>query len=264
MRVHRTFLTPLAALALTALTSGQSAQQTKPAASHAAAPPPTITLRLLAFSSECEKDTVYLHDPAAQPTSPDAPPAPEGTKADVKPYLNHENVGVMARGNRIVMTDQAEGASATKPANILCNINIPEHVHSAIVVVFPAAPGAKPPMQALTISDATSTFPRGSFLVLNRSPLPVKLSLESKTFGFKPGETQLIKDPPVGPNHNSAMYAYAFQANDWKRIGSGFWPHPGTKRSVQVLYFNPGSQYVELRSFNDIAVRDPAPASSVH
>src|ERR1019366_6884826 len=72
----------------------------------------TLTLRLLSFTPECEKDAVYLHDPSIPPPTPGGPPSTPGVKGQIKSYLNHEIVTVQARGQRLVITDSADPASA--------------------------------------------------------------------------------------------------------------------------------------------------------
>jgi hypothetical protein len=58
------------------------------------------------------------------------------------------------------------------------------------------------------------------------------------------------------------MTAFCHRDNEWRRIGAGLWPHPGTKRVVEVLYDDPASGQVQLRGFRDVAVRDNLPADA--
>jgi hypothetical protein len=222
----------------------------------------TLTVRMLAFSPECEKSSVYLHDPTVPAQVPGGPPPPQGVKAEIKSYLNHETVTVIARAQRLVITDSPDPASMSKPADVLCAITIPEHVHTGIVMVFSAAKGANPPMNSIMIDDSTKTFPRGSYLVINRSPLPVALQLETKTYGFKPLDFQVIKDPPVGPNHQSAMQAFSFTNGTREQIGSGSWPKPGKTRTLEIFFRNPITNIVEGRGFLDTSARDDPPPGS--
>ena len=68
----------------------------------------------------------------------------------------------------------------------------------------------------------------------------------------------------MGENHHAAMTALANTDGEWRRIGAGIWPHPGTKRSLQIFFFNPLTKSVEFRAFRDIAVRDDAPTTPPH
>jgi|GEM_PF-5647532 len=92
-------------------------------------------------------------------------------------------------------------------------------------------PTVKETYRVLALDDSVKEFPLGSYRVISLSRLPVKLTLEDKTYEFKPGQSSLITDPPVQANHHSAMYAFAEVDGKWQRIGLGLWPKPGLKRS---------------------------------
>ncbi len=210
-------------------------------------------IRLLAFQPGQAIDEVYAHDPAA----PD-PATAVSVKMPVKSYLNHEFSTVVLTGRRIVFTTQPERASLTQAADLLGEATLPEGVRSAILLCLPAAEGDKVRFRILVIDDSKRAFPAGTFRVSNLSPQLVRIVLEEKTYEFKPGEIQLITDPPVRDGNQSGMKAFAFHDNIWQRIGSGIWPHPGRNRVVQVLFTNPTTGQVQLRAYDDVPPREPA------
>jgi hypothetical protein len=106
------------------------------------------------------------------------------------------------------------------------------------------------------MDDSLGSFPRGSVKVMNLSPVPVRIRLEKTNYEFKSGETQLIKDQPVGDNNSSSMMAFALKGTEWQRVGAGVWPHPGEKRVIEIIFENPLSRQVELAGIRDVAVRD--------
>jgi hypothetical protein len=96
--------------------------------------------------------------------------------------------------------------------------------------------------------------------VTNLSPVPVKLTLEKQPYDFKPGATLIIDKPPMAENQHARMQAFAFVSNEWRSIGTGLWPNPGVARGVQLLYQEPVSGQIQLRAYDDVPVRPPAPA----
>lgn len=242
MKIQRTFLVALAfCLPVTA-------QQTTPAAPPAA-PAETAGLRVRALSFQLDSPPadVYAHDAAGDGSVP-------GVKLDVKSYLNHEFSGLPIKGDSLVFTKTADPAGIKDSANIVAKTRLPGGFRSGIFMFLPGTGKAgDPAFRVLVIEDTKKAFPPGSLKILNLSPLPVSIMLEKETFNFKSGETKVIEDPPVGPSQSSGMVAKAFKDGEWRKIGSGVWPHPGSKRVLQVLFENPQSQQVELRGIRDIA-----------
>jgi hypothetical protein len=211
-----------------------------------------VEIRLLAFQSDMATDEAYVHDPAAAAKT-------AALKVAVKSYLNHEFATVSLTGRRLAVTTKADRESLTRAGELLGETDLPAGVRSAILLLLPAAAGGKARCQVLTIDDSKRAFPAGSFRVTNLSPQPVRIVLEEKIYQFKPGEIKFITDPPVRAGKQSGMKAFAFHDNVWQRIGSGIWPHPGENRVVQVLFTNPASGQIQLRAYDDVPPRPPAP-----
>jgi len=216
---------------------------------HAREQPATrAEIRLLAFQPDLATDEAYVHDP-------DAPAETVAIKVSIKSYLNHEFDTVMLTGNRIVITTKPERASLTRSKEVLGVAIFADGVRSAILLFLPASPNGKSRCQIMVIDDSKRAFPAGSFRVSNLSPQPVRIVLEEKPYDFKPGEVQLITDPPTRAGNQSGMKAFAFHDEIWQRIGSGIWPAPGTNRVVQVLFSNTVKGQVQLRAFDDVPPR---------
>jgi hypothetical protein len=213
---------------------------------------PTLELRLLAFNSALGIDSVYAHDPA----KPGAP----SVAVPVKTYLNHEFTSLAAAGRRLAFTAKPDPASLNRAGELLGEVTLAEDTYSAILLFLPAPPSGKTAFKILVVEDSPKAFPAGSFKVFNLSPQAVRIQLEKKTFDFKPGAKALIQDPPVGDNYHSAMRAFAFQNQKWQRIATGLWPPPGEARVLQILFQHPQTGQVQLRAFDDVPPRSPAPA----
>lgn len=213
-----------------------------------------VELRLLAFNSAIAVDEAHAHDPE----NPKAASVP----VPVKTYLNHEFSVLPVNGRRVVLTAKADRGSLTRPGELLGEVTLPEGTRSAILLFLPAPAGNKARFKILPVDDSKKSFPAGSFRVFNLSPEAVRIQLEKKNFDFKPGQSDLIQDPPVGENLHSAMRAFAFHRNQWQSIATGLWPAPGEARVLQVMFLHPQTGQVQLRGFDDVPPRDPATVPS--
>ncbi|MEO5716761.1 MAG: hypothetical protein ABIT37_25000 [Luteolibacter sp.] len=216
--------------------------------------PPTreVHLRLLAFDNETAPAESYTFDPAAtQPVS--------GIAAPIKGYLNHEGVVLKLYGNDVVFSKSGKAEDAKKADLQLGKVTLPQSGSYFMLIFLPAG---KETFRILALDDSVKEFPLGSYRVISLSRLPVKITLEDKPYEFKPGQSSLITNPPVQANQHSAMYAFAEVDGKWQRIGSGLWPNPGLKRSVQLFFDNPETMQTELRGFRDIAPPVPGAANA--
>ncbi|MEK7951333.1 hypothetical protein [Luteolibacter soli] len=208
---------------------------------------PGIKIRSLSFQLDTPPTEVYAHDPATGGKVP-------AVKIDMKSYLNHEFNLQPTQAESLIFSKSADPASLKDPANIVAKAKVPPNIKSGIFMFLPGTgkPGDTP-FRVLVVDDSKRAFPPGSFKVLNLSPHGVRIQLETKNYDFASGETKLIEDPPVGVNNASAMNAYTSANGQVVRIASGIWPHPGTKRSLQLLFLNPASGQVEIRGIRDVA-----------
>lgn len=211
--------------------------------------PLPLHLRLLAFQPGQATDQAFLHDPAAPPTA-------GGIKAPVKSYLNHEFTPVIATSPKLILTKSADRASLTQTDQWLAEITLPGGLRSAVLVCLPEPAGAKYPYRVLVIDDSKKTFPPGSFRVTNLSPSQVRIELEKRPWVIKPGATEMIIDPPVRHGNLSGMKTFVLEGQNWRRIASGIWPHPGKERVIQLLFYHPVAKQVQLRAFDDIPPRE--------
>lgn len=242
MKIQRTVL---AVLALCLPVISQEAPPVAPPAG----PAETAGLRVrgLSFQLDSPPTDVFAHDAAGDGTVP-------GVRLDVKSYLNHEFSGLPIKGDSLVFTKSADPAGIKDSASVVARAKVPAGFRSGIFMFLPGTGKAgDPPFRVLVIDDAKKAFPPGSLKILNLSPLEVRIQLEKEVFSFKSGETKLIEDPPVAANQSSGMRAFCLKDGKWQRIGAGIWPHPGTKRVLQVLFENPKSKQVELRGIRDVA-----------
>ncbi len=216
-----------------------------------AAPPEEaagIKARGLSFQLDAPPTDVFAHDPSLAGKIP-------GVRMDVKSYLNHEFNLLPFKGQDLVFTKSSDPATLKDPATFVAKAKMPANLKSGIFMFLPGTGKAgDTPFRVLIIEDTNRAFPPGSIKVMNLSPSGVRIQLEDKNFDFKSGETRNIEDPPAGANNASGMRAFSSANGQVQRIASGMWPHPGSKRSLQVLFTNPKSGQVEIRGIRDVAV----------
>jgi len=218
--------------------------------------PAKTELRFLAFSAEVQQKEVFAHDPAA-------PDVTAPVKVEIKNYLNHQFSTLALLSRKIVFTTKAERASIGHPEEVIGEVSLPNGVNSAILLFLPGKAGSAGSNKIMVVNDSKKAFPAGSFHITNLSPLEVRLMLEQKQFNFKPGQTVLIEDPPVREGEMSGMRTFAFKNNAWVPVSTGLWPHPGDARGLMVLFQNPSTGNIQLRSFDDVPPRAPqAPAAT--
>ena len=219
------------------------------------APTPTssIRLRFLAFQPNLATREAYLHDPAS------ANPG-NGIQVHVKSYLNHETLPAVLASRNVVFTKSPDPASIKKPELWLSEATLPADLRSAVLLFMPEPKNAKFPFRIMVIDDSRNVFPPGTFRITNLSPSTVRIELEKRPWIIKPGTTEFLSDPPVRHGNLCGMKTYVFENQSWRRIASGLWPHPGKKRVIQLLYYHPAANQVQLRAFDDVMpADDPAP-----
>jgi hypothetical protein len=210
----------------------------------------TLKSRSIAFQIDGKIPMIYAHSVTNEPEAP-------GVPVKVKTYLNHEVENLQMNGDRLVFTTSGERSSIKKADQIIAKARIPEKIRSAVLMFLPGSgKEGDPKYRVMPIEDTIQSFPRGSFKVINLSPMPLRITLEKKIYDIKAGGTRVIEDPPVNKRNASAMRAYNKPEGEWRNIGATSWPHPGTKRVIHLAFYNPNSKKVELRGIRDIAVGD--------
>lgn len=212
----------------------------------------TARVRSLTFQIQKPMPELFAHSVAIASES-----EPQGQATKPLNYLNHESESIRMHGDQLVFTTDADRKSMNDPAKVMARVKLADSLDSAILLWVPsgAEPGS-PPFRILPIDDSTKAFPRGSLKVVNLSSKPFRLMLEKQKFDLRAGSIQTIEDPPTGERNASAMHAFTLEGDKWQRVGAGLWPHPGTKRVLQIAYLDPSSKQLQIRGIRDISVRE--------
>lgn len=224
-------LTPFSQLAIAQETAGLKAE-----------------LRLLAFSSDITVTEAYAHDVAG-------PADATGVKVTIQSYLNHDFSSLVLRSRKIAFSTKPDRASLTRGGELVGEVALPEGGDSSILLFLPGKAGAKQMYQVMPIPDSKRAFPAGSFHCTNLSNLPVRLTLESQPYDFKPAQAMLIENAPVQANGHSAMRAFAFKDNEWMKVSTGLWPSPGESRTLIIFYQDTLTGNLRLQAYDDVPPR---------
>jgi hypothetical protein len=201
----------------------------------------SVNLRLLSFDPEGSNPDLHCHEASNDKKPP-------GVKTPLKNYLNHELAALKLRGRDIVFSNSPQAPTAE---NLLGRVTLPEKGDRFLLIFFPAEKSGK--HRVMAMDESLQAFPLGTFRVFNASSSKIRLTLEKTDYECLPGKETMITNPPVGENHHSGMYAHAWINDNWQRIGSGLWPHPGVKRDLEIFFVNPETEQIELRGFRDIS-----------
>lgn len=200
-------------------------------------------IRGLSLESGLPAPEVYVHH---------ADGAPDAGVIQVKSFLNHEFDTLKLKGRKVVLTTKPGAASAKDPELLVGTCELPAKGGSAILLFLPEKPGS-PACKLVVLEDGKKAFPPGSIKVANLSSLPVRIELQQKPFDFKAGEIRNIEDMPVDDSQNAGMRGTCEVDGKWELFSSGKWPHPGSKRVLQVLVDNPTTKLVDIRGVRDVA-----------
>jgi hypothetical protein len=236
-----------AALLAGGAVSAQNPPPAAPPAPGTAQEAPGLKIRGLHFQLAAPPDDLFAHDPSTQGKLP-------GVKLDVKSYLNHEYAVLPFPGKEFTVTGSADPTDLADSGKVLAKVKLPDGFKNGIFIFLPGTGKAgDPKFRVLVIDDANRLFPPGSFRITNLSPRPVRIELEKEVFNFRSGETRVIEDPPVSASNSSGMRGFAQVDGNWTRFASTIWPHPGEKRSIQLIFEDPKTRQVEIHGIRDIA-----------
>jgi hypothetical protein len=218
--------------------------------------PIKFELRMLSFSPDLQRAEVFIHDPLAKPGE-------EVKTSAIKSYLNHQFVQVEMRSRKFILSSEKDPKMAASAGALLAEVSMPEKVQSAILLFLPGAPQGKTVYRVLVVDDSKRAFPAGTFYMSNLSSLPIRMTLETKNYDFKPGQTGLLENLPMDESGQIKMRTFAMKDTGWYQAATSIWPHPDKARSVLVMFQDPASGDLKLRGFDDVPPREPAAAKPV-
>lgn len=204
-----------------------------------------ISVRALAFQPGFPPE-VHAHNPSGSSTA---------GPVEVRSFLNHESNVLKVEGDSVAFTRKSNPASAIDVNEVLCKVDLP--ASKSAIVLFTSGENAKQPVQyrARAIDDSAKAFPAGSFLIVNFTKSPVKITLEGKSYEVAPDAVEAITKIPYTTRQNVRMQAFAKKGDDWNLISTGTWTNPGAKRVLEILTADPVSGQVEMRGIRDVATK---------
>lgn len=204
-----------------------------------------ISIRALAFQPGFPSE-LHAHNPSGSSTA---------GPVEVKSFLNHESSTLKLEGDSVAFTRKSSPASATNVDDVLCKVDLP--ATKSAIVLFTSGENPKQPAhcRARAIDDSVQAFPAGSFLVVNFTKTPVKITLEEKSYEIAPDAAEAIAKIPYTARQSVRMQAFAKKGDAWNLISTGTWTNPGTRRVLEVLTQDPATGQVEMRGIRDVATK---------
>lgn len=206
------------------------------------AAPRQLNVRAITMTNDFPGKEVYLHAAGARKA---------GQKVTVKNFLNHEFDEVALESASFVVTAEADASSAANKEAVIGTFEAGSQIKSCILLFLPGAQSGKG--SALMIEDGKSVFPPGATQLVNATKADIKLEIEGKPYEIKAGSRLVIKDQPVGESNASGVKAFTKTASGWAQFSSTTWPHPGTKRVIQIATDGRVSGKPEMRGVKDIS-----------
>lgn len=201
-----------------------------------------LSIRCLTVQNGYPKTGAFLHDGSGG----------GGESLDVKTFLNHKRQEIEVDGDELVFTSESGAKSADDENLVFGRVTLPEGVDSCLFVFEP--PVGDRPARVHCVDESLEAFPAGSFKILNLSGIELRLELEDESFGLPLDEAVLIGEIPVGKRNAAAMGAFRKDGEEWKKVASGNWSHPGKKRVFHVATSDKTGRYVTMNGFRDISM----------
>ncbi|RYD64455.1 MAG: hypothetical protein EOP83_09715 [Verrucomicrobiaceae bacterium] len=204
-----------------------------------------MRVRGLSFPADPTLTEVFVYDLEAPEETPP-------TRIDVSTHLGGAGQFLSLKGDRVVLSDLGEQPLSQGDTHVFGSLKIAREATDGIFMLLPGSGKAgDPARRAMFLDMSPKVVPPGSVLVMNLSPWEVRLQLEGDLHRLKPGEQEVIKGVPLGPNGLTSVNGFRQKGAEMQRIFAAAWPAHGAFRSIQIFYDNPQSQMTEVRGFRD-------------
>lgn len=201
-----------------------------------------LSVRALTMAGDFPGEEVFAHSVGSKEP---------GVKLKVKNFLNHEFDSVSLVGDSLILTNTSEASSAANKFALLGQVKVPDDLTSGILLFLP---GDKKGSGSVTlIADGKAVFPPGSTLIFNSTRSEMRLEIAGKNYDVKAGGNLVIRDQPSGDDHSSTAKGFVKTDGKWVQFSSAIWPHPGTKRVLQVACEDARTGKADLRDIKDVS-----------
>jgi hypothetical protein len=138
--------------------------------------------------------------------------------------------------------------------NLAATVAVPADVKRAIVFIFPAAAGAKPPYRMMVINDGAAAFPKAETRVLNLTNL--ELAMKAGEHSVKLPASKVSTVPKVTRRNDlnqaqTEFYRKGKAANEWLLLAERPMQFTDGIRNLILVYQMPNVEEPQLRTLVD-------------
>lgn len=238
--MHAHLLRPLlpAALATAALATADNAAKNEPASG-------PVQVRLAAFPRAAEAGPVILRSADGERTFAEATPLPA---SGFGPPLI-----VPARDFHIAPAPSADSPADGRPPHSAdsggLRVSLPAEGRAFLVALL-SKPGGGAEVLPVRADDPRAG--KGRFLLLNRSPNPVRLELANDPIKLRPGQKQWWAPPEDGTAARSfPVTMHVRSGNEWLRFAATRWVRNPSLRSYVFIFGDPANARVRYKVIED-------------
>ena len=149
---------------------------------------------------------------------------------------------------RICDEPQTVEGKITHP--VLSTAKLPQEIKRALVILFPAAKGAKEPYRSLVLNHDLGDFPLGVYRMINISPYPIRGAIARKFIEAKPGgiaNLELAGEPgTIAP----VRFEF-FDQGRWNLLTETRCAIRKDRRWLTCIYQDPVTRRMNIRSIPD-------------
>jgi hypothetical protein len=140
---------------------------------------------------------------------------------------------------------------------VLATAKIPQGIQRALVVLFPAAKGAKEPYRSLVLNHDLKDFPLGVYRMINISPHPIRGAIARKFIEAKPGGIANL-ELAGQPGTIAPVRFEFFDQGRWNLLTETRCAIRKDRRWLTCIYKDPATGRMNIRSIPD---RTPTPVA---
>lgn len=148
-----------------------------------------------------------------------------------------------ARSNIILRSKQEneEGAIIFPP---IAQVRLPDHIKEPLMILMPST--GNQPYEALIIDRSLGSFPMGSYLLINLSPMDIRGMVGSNEVVVSSESVTAIIPSSVDEDLLDVHFQYE-RPTGWRTFARTRWVNDKNKRSLLLTYLDPKTKRMKIR-----------------
>lgn len=129
---------------------------------------------------------------------------------------------------------------------------VPQGVKQAIVLILPAAPGAKLPYQLMILNDSLAAFPKGESRVVNMTRLPLAIRAGEHAKEVPPAKITTVPQVTKVNDLNQAQTTfYRRDGKQWILLSERPTQYTADVRNIFLMFLLPNIEEPQIRTLID-------------